>query len=141
MKYSTQDRKRGKPKVLKRSALSAGIAALAALESSDIAAKPVQITARTLIAEGIEPIMRLRGKGVPLLRIYTEIKKAAGLRISYQTFAGYVSEASKEAGLRPAKTEAAPAARPQSEMTAGEWGCAECESKAARVEKEDGRAW
>lgn len=108
---------RVKPKIIKEGAMAKGLEALAALESSDIAAKPVQATARTFVREGIETILRLRSKGVPLLRIYNDARKAAGLRIGYQTFAGYVSEISKEKGLRPAKAsnEATPAARPQPE--------------------------
>ena len=139
---SETGRKKVKPKVLKESALAAGLEALAALESSDIAPRPVQATARTFVMEGIETILRLREKGVPLLRIYTDARKAAGLRIGYPTFAGYVSEIAKERGLRPAKvkTEAAPTPASATVETstaassADGWGCARCETESERRE-------
>ena len=116
MKGSIEDatigKKRVKPQSLKESALAAGLEALQALESSEVMPRPVVMTARTLVEEGIESIMRSRTKGIPLIRIYTDLKKAAGLRIGYQTFAGYVSEFSKERGLRPAKPKAEAGAMP-----------------------------
>ena len=138
-------RKRVKPKVLKEAALDAGLAALAALESSDVAPRPVTITARTLVAEGIESIMRLRNRNVPLLRIYTDMRKASGIRISFATFAGYVSEASKAKGIKleKAKAEAGPAARPQPrpepasvtvEAPPPPWNCDRCRGEAERRE-------
>ena len=136
---------RVKPKVIKEGAMAKGLEALATLESSDIAAKPVQATARTFVQEAIETILRLRAKGVPLLRIYNDSRKAAGLRIGYQTFAGYVSEISREKGLRQvkAKAEAGPAARHQPgpepapmavEASSSDWHCDRCESDSTRHE-------
>lgn len=132
-----EGRTRVKPKILKESALAAGLAAFEALESAENAARPVQATARTLVEQGIESILRSRDKGVPLLRIYNDARKAAGLRISYQTFAGYVSEISREKGLRPAKTKEETGAPPRSEpdavpasptveAPAGNWKCTKC---------------
>ena len=151
---------RVKPKIIKEGAMAKGLEALAMLESSDIAAKPVQATARTFVQEGIETILRLRAKGVPLLRIYNDARKATGLRIGYPTFAGYVSEIAKERGLRPAKAKAEAGAmpRPQTEpepasttaealssdeetaSTAAGWECERCETESIRREK-DGKAW
>ena len=141
-------RKRVKPKLIKESALAAGLAAFEALETSEVATRPVQITARDLVREGIESIMRSRARGVPLLRIYGDARKAAGLRISFQTFMGYVSEFSKEKGLRPAKAmeEAGAVPRPGTEQgpalvgsgeaasTADGWGCDRCETESERRE-------
>ena len=99
--------------------------------------------------------MRLRARGVPLLRIYNDARKAAGLRISYQTFAGYVSESSKQAGLRPekAKAEAGPSARTGTGMEpasvvsdapapageaasmAGGWNCPACPDSKPEMHK------
>lgn len=141
---ATTSCKRVKPKVLKESSLAAGLAAFEALESVEGATRPVVITARTLVEQGIESIMRSRARGVPLLRIYNDVKKAAGLRIGFPTFAGYVSEISAKKGLRQAKAKAEAGAQPRPQPEAptatGEWGCAECVSTARRLEK-DGRAW
>lgn len=98
---------RVKPKVLKDAALTAGLDALRLLESSEVAARPVQATARTLVQEGIESIMRSRARGVPLLRIYNDAKRAAGLKISFQTFSSYVCEIAKDRGLSLEKKRAA----------------------------------
>ena len=136
---------RVKPKIIKEGAIAKGLEALAMLESSDIAAKPVQATARTFVQEGIETILRLRAKGVPLLRIYSDARKAAGLRIGYQTFAGYVSEISREKGLRPAKDKAEAGAMPRHQPDAGPapvlvealppaWQCDRCKTDAERRE-------
>ena len=152
---------RVKPKIIKEGAIAKGLEALAMLESSDVAIKSVQPTARTFVQEAIETILRLRAKGVPLLRIYNDARKATGLRIGYQTFAGYVSEISREKGLRPAndKTEAGAMPRPGTERepapamaealsldeetasTATCWQCSRCEAESTRTEKEDGKAW
>lgn len=106
-----------KPKFLKEASLTAGLDALKLLEDSEVAARPIQITARTLVQEGIESIMRLRAKGVPLLRIYTDAKKAAGLRISFQTFSSYVCEIAKEKGLKLEKKRIVPS--PAASLAAG----------------------
>ena len=111
-------RKRVKPKILKEAHLDAGLKALEALESSDVAPRPVQGTARTLVTEGIESIMRLRNRNVPLIRIYTDMRKASGMRISFATFAGYVSEAAKAKGIKleKPKAEAGAAPRPRPDV-------------------------
>lgn len=156
----TTSQTRVKPKILKESALAAGLAAFTALETSEVAARPAQATARTLVEQGIESILRSRSRGVPLLRIYNDAKKAAGLKISFQTFSSYVSEISKERGLRPAKATAEAGAVPRpgpepgpapvltealvgdGEAAGGEaaWGCDRCETESVRRER-DGKAW
>lgn len=119
-------KKRGKPKALSSSAIDAGLAALDALDSCETAIRPVVPTARTFVAEGIERIMKLRAKGVPLLRIYTDAKRAARLTISFQTFAGYVCSEAKARGIKLEKPMP--------------WNCPACAEKSVRTEK-DGRAW
>ncbi len=139
-----------KPKFLKDSALAAGLDALKLLESSDVATRQVQMTAKTLIVEGIDTIMRLRARGVPLLRIYNDLKKAAGLKISFQTFSSYVCEVAKEKGLRLDKKKTAP--RPAASPAAGtvavqdqaqtqtvdheksSWNCEHCSTDSKRHE-------
>ena len=145
---------RVKPKVLKSSAMDAGLAALAALESAEVMPRPVVMTARTLVEEGIESILKSRAKGIPLIRIYTDLKRATRMTIGYQTFAGYVSEISRKKGLRPAKdkAEAEPAARPMPEpkpvptlvgtSTAVEEGASTAAERAAATAAEiGGSAW
>lgn len=141
---------RVKPKVLKDTALAAGLDALRLLEDSDVAMRPVQMTAKTLVEEGIETIMRLRARGVPLLRIYSDARKAAGLRISFQTFSSYVCECAKEKGLKVEKKRAAvqPAASPAAgtgldqvqaqthtvEQEKSSWNCGSCSTDSSRHE-------
>ena len=156
----TTGRKWVKPKALKSDALAAGLAAFQALESAEGATRPVIATAKTLVEEGIESIMRSRARGVPLLRIYSDAKKAAGLRISFATFSGYVCDAAKAAGIKLEKPKADTGAIPRTgpepgpapvadgalvgdEEAAGgaiEWGCDRCESESVRRER-DGKAW
>lgn len=155
-----QAKKRVKPKVLNGDALAAGLAAFQALESAEGATRPVQNTARTLVVEGIESIMKSRARGVPLLRIYSDAKKAAGLRISFATFSSYVCEAAKAAGIKLEKPKAEAGAVPRPGTDQGpapvevealavtgeaaspaiEWGCDRCESESVRRER-DGKAW
>lgn len=137
---------RVKPKVLKDSALAAGLDALKALEDSDVATRPTQLTARTLVQVGIESIMRSRARGVPLLRIYNDAKRAAGLKISFQTFSSYVCEIAKDRGLvlekkkaarlPGASTPVAPALAqvPVVEQQKEGWNCGSCEAESQRHE-------
>ncbi len=101
-------KKRGKVKTIKETGFAAGLAALEALESSDIAALPATLTARVLVQEGIGTIVRLRAKNVPLLRIYNDMRRASGMKITFATFAGYVSDAARRAGLKFEKVKSLP---------------------------------
>lgn len=147
-KEVVRKKSRSKPKTFKEGAVAAGLQALEALESSDDAARPVMITAKNLVEEGIEVIMRLRNKGVPLLRIYNDMRKATGMRIGYPTFAGYTCEIAKERGLKLEKTKkeavAAPRHQPDPKPAgvAGEasmadgWVCGDCVEKSVRLESQ-----
>ncbi len=101
-------KKKAKIKTIKESNFSAGLAALENLDGSDVAARPIALTARVLVQEGISTIVRLRSKNVPLLRIYNDMRKASGMKITFETFAGYVSDAAKRAGLKFEKTKQVP---------------------------------
>lgn len=142
------NRKRVKPMPIKEKSLAAGLAAFQALESLDVVPRPAVITARTLVEEGIESIMKARARGVSLLRIYNDAKKAAGLRVSFQTFAGYVCAIAKEKGLRLEKKQAAPvpgastpvapalAHVPVVEQQKEGWNCGSCETSSQRHESQ-----
>ncbi len=139
-------RKRVKPKLIKESALAAGLAAFQSLESLDVVPRPAVLTARTLVEEGIESIMKARARGVSLLRIYNDAKKAAGLRISFQTFAGYVCAIAKEKGLRLEKVKVAHVPRASTPLAPASvevqsvdqektgWNCEHCQTAAVRKE-------
>ncbi len=101
-------KKKAKIKTIKETNFSAGLAALDNLDSSDVATRPVALTARVLVQEGISTIVRLRSKNVPLLRIYNDMRKASGMKITFATFAGYVSDAAKRAGLKFEKVKQVP---------------------------------
>lgn len=101
-------KKKAKVKTIKETNFSAGLTALENLDSSDVASRPVALTARVLVQEGISKIVRLRSKNVPLLRIYNDMKKASGMKITFETFASYVSDAAKRAGLKFEKVKQVP---------------------------------
>ena len=98
--HEKASKKKAKVKVIKEAGFAAGLAALDNLDGSDAVIRPVALTARVMVYEGISKIVGLRAKNVPLLRIYSDMKKASGMRISFATFAGYVSDAAKKAGLK-----------------------------------------
>ena len=105
-------RKKRKVHTLRETAIDAGLEAIKRL--SEAPAPAVKPTARTAITAWLPAIVAEQARGTSLLRIYNDVKKAAGLRISYRSFQNYVSKAALEAGLRPERQgkEAAPPARP-----------------------------
>ena len=127
--------KKKKVHTLKETAIDAGLQALQRL--SEVPAPAVKMTARAAISKWLPSIITEQARGTSLLRIYNDLRKAAGLKISYRSFQNYVSKASQAAGLRPGKPKAEAEAAPSGMVeTASEkqWNCAECETKAERRE-------
>jgi hypothetical protein len=75
--------------------LAAGLQAISLLNTEGYT-RPVVPTAKTLVEQAIVNIVGARRRGVPLVRIYEDTRKAAGLQVSYKTFASYVSIVAKE---------------------------------------------
>lgn len=143
----TVTKRKRKIHTLKDSAIDAGLEAIKRLsETPTPAVKP---TARTAIIAWLPAIISEKSRGTSLLRIYNDLKKATGIKISYRSFQNYVSQAAKEQGLRPVKQPvnpapapvpapaavqppAAPAAPTMPELPA--WNCPQCSDTAKRRE-------
>lgn len=93
---------------------------------------PVKVspTAAAVVEAHIHKIVELRSKKVSPRRIYESLKKATGMRISYEAFQSYVSTAAHAAGLREgtAKKKADAATPLQKEN----WRCGDCQAKAVK---------
>ena len=146
-------KKKKKVHTLRESAVDAGLEAIKKL--SEAPAPAVKMTARAAITMWLPAIVAEQARGTSLLRIYNDLRKATGLKISYRSFQNYVSGAARDAGLRPAKPkkEAVPPARPVPDAVpapasvetppaveetaspaAAEWECPECLTGAKRQE-------